>query len=443
MKFDTVIIGGGLTGLTAGINLAEKGRKVAIVTSGQSALHFNSGGFGLLGYDAEGKPVGNPLEAMKHLPEEHPYKKVGLERVEEIARKTPEFLSRAGLTLEGSANEIRWRLTPLGMWKPCWLSMRDFAIAKDPANCNYGNTLIINLEGFIDFYPDFITRGLELSGAKCTTRIITTPALDKLRKSSTEMRATNIARIFDDEAMKEMADKINSHIEDLRKIGEEINTVIMPAVAGLYSEKPAEKLASMVEKPLLTVTTQPMSVGGMRAQMLLKKRFQELGGTFIPGDTVSHGNFVDDQLKRIYTVNLGDMPLEAPQFILATGSFFSHGLRATPDKIKEPVFDLEVNAPAKRTDWYSKDLYCAHPYMKAGVKNDEEFRVIRNGRRIENLRASGSVAGGADSLKEESGAGVGIVTAFHVAELVERDLRAKPETKNYGTSDQLQDQTTD
>ena len=71
MKFDTIIIGGGLSGLTCAAMLVKSGHKVGLVTAGQSTLHFNSGSFELLGC-YKGEAVEKPLEAIKQLDEGHP-----------------------------------------------------------------------------------------------------------------------------------------------------------------------------------------------------------------------------------------------------------------------------------------------------------------------------------------------------------------------------------
>ena len=75
MKFDTVIIGGGLSGLACGIRLQKKGVKCAIISAGQSALHFSSGSFELLNRLPDGTAVENPVEAVAKLEASHPYKK--------------------------------------------------------------------------------------------------------------------------------------------------------------------------------------------------------------------------------------------------------------------------------------------------------------------------------------------------------------------------------
>ncbi len=81
MKFDTVIIGAGLAGVTAAIRLAEEGRRVGLVSAGRSSMHFHSGSLGLLDYDAGHSPTDDIEAAINGLPEPHPYRKIGAEAV--------------------------------------------------------------------------------------------------------------------------------------------------------------------------------------------------------------------------------------------------------------------------------------------------------------------------------------------------------------------------
>ena len=72
MKFDTIIIGGGLSGLISGIESARSGRKTAIVSTGQSALHFWSGSFEFLCRENSREVIEKPLERAARLDESHP-----------------------------------------------------------------------------------------------------------------------------------------------------------------------------------------------------------------------------------------------------------------------------------------------------------------------------------------------------------------------------------
>ena len=123
MKFDTIIIGGGLSGLTCGISLAEGGQHVAIISRGQSSMFFSDGSFGLLGYDNDGNEVAHPAEAMGQLAATHPYTKMGAERTLSLARRAQSLLQAAGVEMDGSCDANHTRVTQFGTAMPAWLTI--------------------------------------------------------------------------------------------------------------------------------------------------------------------------------------------------------------------------------------------------------------------------------------------------------------------------------
>ena len=408
MRFDNIIIGGGLSGLIAAVVSQRAGKKTAIISAGQSALHFWSGSFEFLGNIDGNMVIDHPLMEAERLPDSHPYKKIGIPHTAELLSKVAPLLQEAGIKVKGSLERNHYRLTPMGFLKPAWLTLDEYFMADHPSQIEGKKYAIVNIAGYIDFYPNFLRNGLDKHGASCTISAIDIPQLAPLRKSTTEMRATNMSRFLRNDAVDSLAKEINMASRGA-------DEAIVPAVLGMFSDEPVRRLRNQIDRPVNFIATTPASVPGVRCQLSLRDYFIRLGGTFIPGDTVKKGVFDGQRLKRVYTVNFGDMPIEADNFVICTGSFFGHGLIANIDRIYEPIFGLDLNETGDRTKWYDKDFFSPQPYMGIGVTTDSEFRPSLNGHTIENLYATGALLAGFNALKEGSGAGITLATALYAA----------------------------
>lgn len=403
MKYDVVVIGGGLSGLSCALRLQRGGKKCALVSTGESSLYFSSGTMGL--YNAE-----EPFEAIAKLPADHPYSKIGIDKVKEYASGMQNFFAQSGVTLGGSPERNSWRLSPAGNMARCFMAM-DGVTTFPTATPDLGkNILIVNFLGFLDFNTAFIAEALEKNGAKCTVKAVQLPELERLRTSATEMRPANIARVLDREEV------MTKFIGEVKKFAGGFSTVVLPAVFGLSREGCADKVARGIGLNTIFVGTMPPSAAGIRTQMTLSKAFQALGGRQFTGDTVVGGIWDGPTLKAVKTVNMEDIPIAADQFVLASGSFFSKGLTATPDCIYEGALGLDVDYPSDRAAWYDLSFFARQNYIGFGVKTDSSFRAYKGGELCPNVYAAGSILSGANTLEEGSGAGVAVMSAFAVAD---------------------------
>lgn len=411
MKFDTIIIGGGLAGLTCGIKLSRQNKKCLVISSGQSALHFSSGSFDLLNV-VENASVKSPAKAIYDLIRSnpgHPYSKIGGERFIRYAAEAKQMLLDSGIRLKGSERENHYRITPFGLLKPTWLTVDDFATSRSEELLPWSKVSIFNVAGFLDFHPGFVAGEFEKLGVKSEIYHIDLPELKALRRNPSELRATNISRLFDN------GTALDSLADILKKGSADCDAVLFPACIGLQTDT-AEVLSKMIGKPIYLIPTFPPSIAGIRSQGLLKRYFEKSGGVYMLGDSVKNIEIHGDNDFEVFTENHGDISFEGRTVVLATGSFFSQGLVASMERVYEPILDIDLDAESNRQDWYSKNFFHDQNYQRFGAKTDSRFQVMKANETIRNLFAIGALLSGFNALKEGSGSGVSILTAMFVAD---------------------------
>ncbi|GDX05860.1 glycerol-3-phosphate dehydrogenase subunit GlpB [Buttiauxella sp. A111] len=408
MRFDSLIIGGGLAGLVCGIRLAEDGLRCAIISRGQSALHFSSGSLDLLAELPDGTPVTSPINALdvlnKQAPE-HPYSLMGAENVRRFAAESEALLARCHLNLQGSYQQNHQRITPLGTQRATWLSPEEIPTTT----LGWKRITVVGIAGFLDFQPELVAGSLTENHIEVRTAELTLPALDTLRNNPSEFRAANIARVLD------MPEQQRLLIEELKALAINTDGLFLPACLGSEDSQAWQAISRQLPCPLRLLPTLPPSVLGMRMHHQLRRRFLQLGGIMMPGDTVLRTQIEQQKVTAVFTRNHAEVPLQSNNVILASGSFFSNGLEAKFSGIREPIFGLDIRAPEQRDAWCKEDFFIPQPYLQAGVTVDEHFQPRLNGQRIENLYAIGSILAGFDPIQQGCGAGVSMTGALHVA----------------------------
>ncbi len=407
MRFDSIIIGGGLSGLLSGIALSRRGSKVAIISSGGSALHFFSGSLELWHEGAT---------AMEQVAKEHPahpYAKIDSACVDRYTTIVKDIFARVGITLQGSSEQNHLRLTPLGALKPAWLTVEGYATFSQGGECEWRKVAIVGIEGYLDFYPEFIADSLSNRGLDCSVYNVRLTTLGELKESSTEMRAVQLSRVLCGDTLAEFAHQIAEMVED-----EEV--VLLPAIFGLGEEDALSKIEAVVGRRVLVAPTVSASVAGVKIQRALVEEFRRLGGIILSNDTATECRIENGRVQSIRTANLAEEELVAENYILATGSFFGRGLIATAEGVYEPVAGVDVVAPASRKEWYERDILGSQPFERFGVATDNMFHPLLEGKPIENLYAVGALLAGADAVKEGCGGGVAVMSALRVVEEIEK-----------------------
>lgn len=245
----------------------------------------------------------------------------------------------------------------MGGLKPAWLTLAGYVRSEASDALPWRKVVLFNAEGFLDFYTQFLAEGFRRMGTECAVRTFNMPALETIRNNPSEMRSANIARIFDrQENLDELA-------RILRREAAMPKRCCCPPCWGSTGRDAAAQLERAAGRPVAMVATLPPSVPGLHARCSCGATSSSQGG-------VSHAGRHRRALQRpkagritaLYTADHGDIAFEADSYVLATGSYFSQGLVAGMDGVREPLFGLDVACAADRGAWYDRDLFAAQPF---------------------------------------------------------------------------------
>ncbi|WP_027184208.1 glycerol-3-phosphate dehydrogenase subunit GlpB [Desulfovibrio inopinatus] len=407
--YDVMILGSGYAGLAAALFAQKAGLKVALC-GGAGAIDFSTGCIDLMAV-VDGKRFDDPYEAITQVVKsnpEHPFGRMAQEEIETALTEFTGFLGSIGLPYVHSFGRNQRMVTFAGSIR------RTYSVPMMSASCvaalaATAPTLFVDFAGLKGFSANQIVE----------TRKADWPGLRSLRvrfpKPEGEFYPEAIARNLDFPNKREaLADMVREHVHDVEYIG-------FPAVLG-YTDPPAAiaHLEELLGRPVFEIPVMPPAISGARIRGIFERHMPTMGIELYPQKTVESVR-VDENGEIEFSIGKKyPKTVRSRTTLLATGRFFSKGIRADRHTVRESVFDLPVVQPAVRADWFKPDFFDpgGHGLHYAGIATDNLFRPCdENGQpMLQNLYAAGSILAGNDWSRNKSGAGFAIATAWKAVE---------------------------
>lgn len=135
-----------------------------------------------------------------------------------------------------------------------------------------------------------------------------------------------------------------------------------------------------------------VAFGGIPSAPDVREPFVRAGGTLLFNDRVREVKWASEStVAALYSINLGDTPLEAGRYFLASGRFVSGGLVADSDTVREPLFGADVDYIEGHSNWCADDFFDVQPFENFGVKADGEGHLLIGGKAATNVYAWGGI----------------------------------------------------
>lgn len=413
MKHDLLIIGGGLSGLFAACVASRQGKKVKILSYGESTLTIGSGIIDVLGYDDDGNFITSPIEGIKNVVKHHPYAKVENDVAKKALQTFMEITKAENYPYMGDINRNRWIPTALGNFKPTCLT--PYSMNSDVL-FEKKHILVVGFEGMKDFYADMVAKNLkkDFEEKKRINFLVIKSDLVNSRDLR-DISSIDIAFWLENE------EGFNSFKNQLKPHVTPDTVIVLPAVLGL---EPNYDLLNRLQQDLKTtfieVFSLPPAITGLRLNKMLVSYAKRFGVEIIKKAKVIAAEVVDNKCKSVIVESHGrQKKFYADDFILATGGIYGGGLIAGIGSLKEPIFNIDIEVPEVQTDWSDKKLFSKGKQLFAqfGIEvNDNLVPITKDGKQIiDNLKIVGRNLAGYDFCYEKSGNGVALITAYKAA----------------------------